>query len=159
MPPLLHQRNIMPNVSSGKLFQVLHAFQSVMECNLHPSQKSILVLSDNGSTGSFVDTNLMDSLAIQPYGQWTGILKTMLQEEKMQNPFYELEMNLSQNVYLSNSPPSKDSKIPIWALGSPNIGVRPQIPENVLNYLASIFQVPPDLLCSRAANVTRPGLQ
>ena len=153
MPPLLHQRTVMPNVGPGKLFQVLHTFQSVMECHLHPSQKSILVLSDNGSTGSFVDTNLMDSLTIQPYGQWTGVLKTMLQEEKMQIPFYKLEINLSDVVHMSNSPLSKDSKIPIWALGSPNIGVRPEIPGNVLNYLASIFQVPPDLLCSRAANL------
>ena len=143
----------MQNANSRKLFQVLHTFQSVMECNLYPSKKSILVLSDNGSTGSFVDTNLMDSLAIKPFGQWTGILKTMLQEEKMQIPFYKLEMSLSQDVRLSDSSPSKDSNIPIWALGSPNIGARPQIPESVINYLASIFQVPPDMLCSRAANL------
>ena len=68
LPPPSHQHKIMPNVGFQKLFQVLHTFQSVMECYLHPSQKSILVLSDNGSTGSFVDINLMDALAIQPYG-------------------------------------------------------------------------------------------
>ena len=62
-------------------------------------------------------------------------------------------MNLSEDVSFTNSPPPRNAKIPIWALGSPHIGMRPQIPENVLNYLASIFQIPPQMLCSRAANL------
>ena len=124
-----------------------------MECNLYPSKKSILVLSDNGSTGSFVDINLMNTLNIQPYGEWSGVLKTMLQEENMRIPFYKLEMNLSEDVSFTNSSPPKNARIPVWALGSPHIGMLPEIPENILNYLASIFQIPPQMLCSRAANI------
>ena len=47
LPSPPHQHKIMPNIGFQKIFQILHTFQSVMECNLYPSKKSILVLSDN----------------------------------------------------------------------------------------------------------------
>ena len=92
-------------------------------------QVNCLMLSDNGSSIAFADTQYMAEIGVSPLGDWTGILETITQCQEVTLPFYKLVIKL------------KESSYKLFALGCEKLGSREEIPVEIIQDIAKMFKV------------------
>ena len=137
-------------ISPSWLMKNRHTFQSVMEITLinKGAEYKHLSLSDSGSTGSFLVSEFAKYADLSPHGRWSGNLTTLMGSLPYSCNFYKLVLK----VVRQDSQNSLPEKVVSWALETPRIGSRAELPGNIVLYLCQHYKCDPSEICSRAGN-------
>ena len=92
-------------------------------------------LSDNGACLNFGWRGYFQAHGIPAYGQWSGKIKTLSHIVDICTPFYKLQARTRYGNY-----------VPLFVLGTEDIGYKKGAPAEVLDAIAKMFRVPPNLL-------------
>ena len=122
------------------LFLQRHYFQSIFSgiINLSPSTDALFIgLSDDGACLNFGRHGWFQAHGIPACGQWSGKIKTLSHIVDICTPFYKLQAKTRYGDY-----------VPLFVLGTEDIGYKKGAPVEVLDAIAKLFDVPPDQSCS-----------
>ena len=105
-----------------------------------------LSLSDSGSTGSFLVGAFAKHVGLKPEGRWEGSLTTLMGSLPYTCNFYKLVLKVVK--------PDSDlpEKVVSWALETPRIGNRLELPSDIVLHLCHHYKCLPSEICSRAGN-------
>ena len=125
-------------------------FQSVMEITLEHRGTSHkhLSLSDSGSTGSFLVKSYASHIGLAPAGRWSGNLTTLLGCAPYSCDFYKVTLRVVKQEHGSQLP----SHITTWALETPKIGQRLELPSDIVSHLCQHYKCTPSQVSTRAGN-------
>ena len=148
--PLTQWSSSVFKISPSWLTRNRHIFQSVMEIALLNKgvEHKHLSLSDSGSTGSFLVSAFAKHVGLSPHGRWSGNLTTLMGSVPYSCNFYKLVLK----VVRQNSDNHLPEMIISWALETPRIGSRVELPANIVQYLCQHYECDPSEVCSRAGN-------
>lgn len=125
-------------------------FQSVMEITLEHrgiSHKH-LSLSDSGSTGSFLVKSYASHIGLAPAGRWSGNLTTLMGCAAYSCDFYKVTLKVVKQEHGSQLP----TKVITWALETPKIGQRLELPSDIVSHLCQHYKCTPSQVSTRAGN-------